>query len=313
DVSHMGVIEVGGQDSIPFLGKMLPFRPETLPVDRARYSFLLNARGGIVDDLMVFRLTDERFLLVVNAATAASDLGWLRTNASGFDAILIDDSPDTAILALQGIASWEIVREVLGIEPADFKYHGFVSSEFAGTGFILSKTGYTGEKGFEVYIHKNKIGLMWDALMDAGQAYGLIPCGLGARDTLRLEMGYLLYGQDADDKTTPVEAGYESAIDEGNTGFIGREALIEARGKPPEKKLVGLELIEHGVPRHGNIVYSGDAEAGVVTSGNFSPSLRKGIALGYIKATAPADNLSIDIRGKRHGASVAGLPFYKKK
>src|SRR3990172_2583451 len=169
DVSHMGAIEVGGADSIAFLGRMLPTRPETLPVDSCRYTFLLNGRGGIIDDLMVFRLNEERFLLVVNAATAEKDLAWLRENSGGFDAVLVDDSSDTCILALQGPASWEVARRAFGIDPAGFKYHSFINSEFSGTGFILSKTGYTGEKGFEIYIHRLAVHGLWDALLHTGK------------------------------------------------------------------------------------------------------------------------------------------------
>jgi aminomethyltransferase len=315
DVSHMGTLEVGGADSIKFLRRTVTFRPETLPVDNARYAFLLNERAGIKDDLMVFRLNDDRFLLVVNAATMEKDLGWLKLNAQGFDAVLIDDTPDTAILALQGPASWDIVRKVFGIDPAGpgFKYHGFVNSTFSGTGFILSKTGYTGEKGFEIYIHRHTAGKLWDALMEAGGPFGMVPCGLGARDTLRLEMGYLLYGQDADEDTDPIEAGYEGMVDFDNADFIGRDALLKVKAAGPKKKLTALALKEHGVPRSGCAITAGGETVGAVTSGNFSPMLKKGIALGYVKAGAPMDDLKIVIREKPHEAEVILPPFYRRK
>ena len=313
DVSHMGAIEVGGDDAIPFLRKVLTVRPETTEVDRAKYAFLLNERGGTKDDLMVFRLNEKRFLLVVNASTKEKDLSWLRQNAAGFKAALIDDSPDTAILALQGPASWAIVSKVLGIEPKSIKYHAFVNSQFEGTGYILSKTGYTGEKGFEIYIHRHTVGRMWDALMDVGRESGLVPCGLGARDTLRLEMGYLLYGNDIDEDTSPIEAGYESAIDFENTDFIGRDALLKIKESGSEKRLVGLTLKDHGIPRHGCRVLAGGNEAGAVTSGNFSPSLKKGIAMAYVKTGIPLEDMKIDIRGKLYEAEVVELPFYKRK
>jgi aminomethyltransferase len=315
DVSHMGTVEVGGADSIKYLRRMVTLRPEALPVDNARYAFMLNERGGIKDDLMVFRLNEERFLLVLNAATLEKDVGWLKSNAHGFDAVVVDDTPDTAIIALQGPASWDIVRKVFGIDPAGpgYKYHGFINSAFSGTGFILSKTGYTGEKGFEIYIHRHTAGKLWDALMEAGKEAGLIPCGLGARDTLRLEMGYLLYGQDADEDTDPVEAGYEGAVDFNNEDFIGRDALLEVKAAGPKKRLYGLVLKEHGVPRSGCPITSGGEVVGSVTSGNFSPMLKKGIALGFIKAGAPMTDLSIVIRDKPHEAEVTQLPFYKRK
>ncbi len=313
DVSHMGVIEVGGADSVRFLSRVLTLRPDAIPVNYARYAFLLNGKGGIIDDLMAFRLTEDRFLLVVNASNAEKDLAWLREQDRGFEAVLIDDSPDTAILALQGPASWEIAREAFGIEPASLKYHSFANSQFMGTGYILSKTGYTGEKGFEIYIHNHTVERLWDKLMEVGMEYGLVPCGLGARDTLRLEMGYLLHGNDADEETNPIEAGNEAAIDFENTGFIGREALLKVKAEGPAKNLVGLILKEKGVPRHGCRIIAGGSDAGVVTSGNFSPTLKQGIALGFLKAGAPREGLSIEIHGKPHEAVLTALPFYRRR
>jgi len=312
DIGHMGTIEVGGEDSRAFLAHALTLRPEAIPVDSARYAFMLNGRGGIRDDLMVYRLNEERYLLCVNSATTEGDLEWLKDQGSGFRAILIDDSPDTALLALQGPASWDIARAALGIDPAGFKYHCFVNSNFHGTGYILSKTGYTGEKGFEIFIHKKFVGALWDLLMETGASHGLVPCGLGARDTLRLEMGYLLNGNDADEDTNPIEAGYEGMVDFGNEEFTGRDALLKIKSEGPKRKLVGLALKEKGVPRHGCAVLSGGEVAGVVTSGNFSPTLKKGIALAYIRTAAPAGVLQIVIHDRPHEAEVVELPFYKK-
>ncbi|MBI5191568.1 MAG: glycine cleavage system aminomethyltransferase GcvT [Nitrospirae bacterium] len=312
DIGHMGLIEVGGSDSAAFLRRMLTFRAETLPVDRARYGFLLNERAGIIDDLMVYRLNEDRFLLCVNSGNADRDLEWLRGHARGFEAILVDDSPDTAILSLQGPASWDIAKKALGVDPASFKYHAFMNSTYSGTGYILSKTGYTGEKGFEIFIHNHTVEAIWDGLMEAGKEFGLVPCGLGARDTLRLEMGYLLHGDDADEETNPIEAGYEGAVDLGNTDFIGYDALVKARTEGVSRRLAGLVLKEKGVPRHGCKILAGGTEVGVVTSGNFSPMLKTGIALGYIKTGAPADGLTIDIHDRPHAAEVVGLPFYMK-
>jgi aminomethyltransferase len=291
---------------------VLTLRPDAIPVNYARYALLLNGKGGIIDDLMAFRLTEDRFLLVVNAANAEKDLAWLKEQDKGFEAVLIDDSPDTAILALQGPASWDIAREAFGIEPASLKYHSFANSQFMGTGYILSKTGYTGEKGFEIYIHNHTVERLWNTLLEAGKAHGLVPCGLGARDTLRLEMGYLLHGSDADEDTSPIEAGLEGAVDFENTGFIGRDALLKVKAEGPSKRLVGLTLAEKGVPRHGCRILADGEEAGVVTSGNFSPMLKTGIALGYLKSGAPREGLSIEIHGKPHEAVLTALPFYRK-
>lgn len=313
DIGHMGVIEVGGSDSLAFLRRVLTIRPGIMDIDSTRYSFMLNGRGGVIDDLIAFRLNEERFLLVVNAAAADKDLAWLRENARGYDAILIDDSPDTAVLALQGPASWDIVREALGIDPAGFKYGRFVNSSFDGTGYILSKTGYTGERGFEIYIHNHTVERLWDRLIEVGTSKGLVPCGLGARDTLRLEMGYLLNGDDVDEDTTPIEAGYERVIDFENEEFIGRDALLKQRNEGVSRRLTALKLTEKGVPRRGCRILAGLEEIGSVTSGNFSPMLKSGIALGYVRSGAPSEGLSIEIHDKVHPAEVVELPFYRKK
>ena len=313
DLSHMGVIEVGGKDSRAFVARALPTRPGTMEVDSSRYTFILNDRGGIIDDLIMYRLNEERYLLVVNCANREKDLAWLKEHAKGFDAILVDDSPDTAILALQGPESWDIVREALGIDPASFKYGRFINSTFEGTGYILSKTGYTGEKGFEIYIHNHTVERMWARLLDAGRLKGLVPCGLGARDTLRLEMGYLLSGADVDEDIGPIEAGYERVIDFENTGFIGRDAVVKADTDGPAIHLTALKLKEKGVPRHGCRILSGNEQVGRVTSGNFSPMLKTGIALGYVTAGAPKDGLSIEIHDQPRAAEVVELPFYRKK
>ncbi|MHB8174079.1 MAG: glycine cleavage system aminomethyltransferase GcvT [Nitrospirota bacterium] len=324
DVSHMGVIEVGGADSMEFLSRVLTFSPETLKSDRVRYAFFLNERGGIKDDLMVFRLNEERFILVVNASNREKDLNWLRDIGRDFRAVLIDDSPDTCILALQGPASWEIAVDAFGIKPSEFPYHSFINFVFSNSGIMLSKTGYTGEKGFEIYSHRTIAGKIWDMLLEKGRESGLLPCGLAARDTLRLEMGYLLYGNDIDEDTNPIEAGYLNFIDFGNEKFIGRDALLKVKETGPARKLAGLVLTEPGVPRRGYPVTSGGPEIGVVTSGNFSPSLHKGIAMGYlpvllsgIKAEAgkaeAGPPVAVVIRGKAHAAEVVETPFYRKK
>jgi glycine cleavage system T protein (aminomethyltransferase) len=313
DISHMGVIEVGGADSLAFLRRVLTIRPGAMSVDNSKYSFMLNERGGIIDDLIAYRLNDERFLLVVNAAAADKDLAWLRSKSVGLDAIVIDDSPDTAILALQGRTSWDVVKDALGIDPASFKYGTFVNSTFEGTGFILSKTGYTGERGFELFIHNHTVERLWDTLIEAGKPRGLVPCGLGARDTLRLEMGYLLSGVDTDEDTTPIEAGYARVVDFENEEFIGRDALLKQKEAGPSRELAGLRLLENGVPRHGCRILAGGSQVGTVTSGNFSPMLKTGIALGYLKSGTTRDGLSIEIHDKAHAAEVVELPFYRKK
>ena len=312
DIGHMGAIEVGGEGGMAFLRRVLTFRPETLPVDRARYAFLLNDQGGIKDDLMAYRLNEERFLLCVNAGQKSADLEWLKETAAGFDAVLIDDSPDTAILALQGPASWDIAKAALGIDPAGFKYHCFINSMYAGAGYIISKTGYTGERGFEIFIHNKAAVPVWDALLEAGRGFGLAPCGLGARDTLRLEMGYPLYGSDIGEDTTPIEAGVEGAIDFANEEFIGRAALMRQKAEGPARRLAGLALKEPGVPRRGDRVMAGAESVGTVTSGNFSPMLRKGIALAYIRPDAQGGAISVEIHGRPHAAEAANLPFYRK-
>ncbi len=314
DVSHMGVIEVGGADGIRFLARAITFNPESLSPGHARYAFLLNEKGGIRDDLMVFRLNEERFILVVNASNREKDLNWLKETGKDFRAVLIDDSPDTCIIALQGPASWDIASEAFGIKPSEFPYHSFINFEFSGSGIILAKAGYTGEKGFEIYAHRKIAGAIWDLLLEKGKKFGIMPCGLAARDTLRLEMGYLLYGNDIDENTSPIEAGYSNFIDFENENFIGRDALLKIKEEGPRRRLVGLSLTEPGVPRRDCPVTLEGQEIGIVTSGNFSPSLHKGIAMAYIPARHPdsARAVTITIRGKAHMAEIAEFPFYRK-
>ncbi len=314
DVSHMGVIEIGGADSIDFLSRVLTFRPDSLKPDHASYTFLLNGKGGIKDDLVVFRLNEERFILVVNASNREKDLNWLRDVGRDFRAILIDDSPDTCILALQGPASWEIASDAFGVNPAEFPYHSFVNFAFSGSGVMLSKTGYTGEKGFEIYAHRKVAKELWDLLLEKGGKFGIMPCGLAARDTLRLEMGYLLYGNDIDENTNPIEAGYASFIDFENKRFIGRDALLKIKEKGTKRRLAGLVLTEPGVPRRGCPIALREREIGAVTSGNFSPSLHKGIAMAYIPASPPdaSQAVKVVIRGKSHAAELVEFPFYRK-
>ncbi len=314
DVSHMGVIEVGGADSIQLLARALTFSPESLKPDHAQYAFLLNENGGIRDDLMAFRLNEERFILVVNASNRERDLNWLKETGKDFRAVLIDDSPDTCIIALQGPASWDIASETFGIKPSEFPYHSFINFEFSGSGVILAKTGYTGEKGFEIYAHRKIAGSIWDLLLEQGKKFGIMPCGLAARDTLRLEMGYLLHGNDIDENTNPIEAGYSNFIDFENENFIGRGAIIKIKEDGPERRLVGLSLTEPGVPRRGCQVILEGQEIGIVTSGNFSPSLHRGIAMAYLPARhlESARDVAVIIHGKAHTAEIVEFPFYRK-
>jgi len=312
DVSHMGIIEVGGEGSAELMRHALTLLPESMEVDSACYTLMLNEDGGLVDDLMAYRLNDDRFLLCVNSKSTAKDTKRLQDLARDYHAILVDDSPETAILAIQGPASWDVVNEVFGVDPASFKYHHFINSKYEGTGYILAKSGYTGERGFEVFVHKKAAGKLWDDILRVGEKHHLLPCGLGARDTLRLEMGYILYGNDADENTSPIEAGLMHAVDENNEDFIGREALMDLKNKKPERRLIALELLQRGVPRQGCSILSGGEDVGVVTSGNFSPILKKGIALGYIGTDVPDDGLEVVIRDKRHVARVVEPPFYRK-
>jgi aminomethyltransferase len=308
DVSHMGEFIVSGQGALATLDRLLTNRVDSLQPGGARLSFMCYEDGGVVDDLLVYRL-DDAFMLVVNGANREKDLEWVRSHL-GDRTELRDVSDETTLIAVQGPASQEVLGRIAGRDLEEMGFYRFDRFEVAGEHVLVSRTGYTGEDGFEVYCGQGEAEAIWNGLLEAGEAEGVRPVGLGARDTLRLEMGYCLYGNDIDETRTPVEAGlmWITKLDKGD--FIGRDAIRRMKEEGPRERLVGLELTERGIPRPHHLIFADGSEVGEVTSGTFSPSLSKGIGMGYVKDGIDGE-ISIEIRGRMVAARVVALPFYR--
>jgi aminomethyltransferase len=318
DVSHMGRVMVEGRDAVSFLQNVTTNNVMKLTAGAAQYSMICNQDGGIKDDIFVYRLDERRFLLCVNASNREKIISWLYTKSPQGDVRLSDESHDLAQIALQGPRSEEVLRAVCPGVQETLKPRQCVETEVFKINCIISRTGYTGEVGYELYVPSQSSGIIWAGLLEAGENFGIKPCGLGARDLLRLEVGYLLYGSDIDENTTPLEASAEWSVDFTKGEFIGRPSLLKQKEKGVPRKLVGFELLQKGVPRHGMKITSpgkSPQEIGVVTSGNLSPRLQKGIGLGYVppEFSSPGTSLLIDIRGRAHAAIVVAPPFYKRQ
>lgn len=310
DVSHMGEVEVRGREAREFVQYVTSNDLDRAAVGQAQYSTLLNHDGGVVDDLLVYRFP-ERFLLVVNASNREKDVVHLREHAGRFDVEISDRSDEIALLALQGPKAQTILERLTDDRLDDIGYYHFREGRLLDRNALLSRTGYTGEDGFEIYLENKDAVAVWRALLEAGKPEGLTPAGLGARDTLRLEMGYALYGNDLDEEHTPLEAGLGWVVKLGKEDFIGREALIRQKEAGVPRKLVGFRLRERGFPRPGYEVRTARG-AGVVTSGTVSPSLGVGIGMAYLPAEAaqPGTEIEVVIRGQGIPAEVVKPPFY---
>lgn len=313
DISHMGEFLFTGRDVKNFLDYLLPRRMERLTDGKALYAPLLNETGGIVDDLVVYQIRPDRFLFIVNAANIEKDFAWIhRFLPAAVE--LVNVSEERCLLSLQGPRAAEIAEQVLRCDLKGLGYYRLLLIHTAWGEVFLSRTGYTGEDGFEMMAELSKSVPLWNALRDAGRKGGLVPVGFGARDTLRLEAGMLLYGQDMDDSTSAVEAGLEWAIDWEKDHFVGRERnfLEKERGAP--KHLVGFELVERGIPRHGYGLEKAGGRIGEVTSGTFSPTLKKSIAMGYVAAeeSKVGNEIDVVIRNQKVKARITKLPFYKR-
>lgn len=316
DVGHMGRIAVSGTGAEPFLQRMTTNDLAGLKPMQAHYSMVCNPQGGILDDIFVYRLESQgEFLLCVNASNRAKILAWLFKHGQGLsDCRIQDRSTEIAQIALQGPATRSIV-ESLGLAAlAQLKLRQSTMVQVGGVRCLAARTGYTGEFGYEFYVYGDA-PVIWDALLGAGKAFGLKPAGLGARDLLRLEMGYLLYGNDINEHTTPVEAGVGWAVSFTKGNFVGKPVLEQQQQAGPARRFAAFELLEKGVPRHGFTILSPASEPiGEVTSGNLSPLLQKGIGLGYIRSeyAKPETGVMIDIRGKLVPGKIVKPPFYKK-
>ncbi|MDH5498678.1 MAG: glycine cleavage system aminomethyltransferase GcvT [Nitrospira sp.] len=316
DVSHMGRLVVNGTGAESFLQRMTTNDLAGLNPMQAHYSMVCNEQGGILDDIFVYRLEQPgEFLLCANASNRTKILAWLFKHRQGLsDCHIQDRSTEIAQIALQGPATRSIVA-ALGLSMlAQLKLRQSARVRVSGVECLIARTGYTGEFGYEFYVYGDA-PVVWDALLGAGKAFGLKPAGLGARDLLRLEMGYLLYGNDIDERTTPIEAGVEWAVSVEKGEFLGKAVLAKQQKEGPPRRFVGFELLEKGVPRHGFTMVSSSSEPiGEVTSGNLSPLLQKGIGLGYVLSqyATPETGIMIDVRGKLVPAKIVKPPFYKR-
>lgn len=307
DLSHMGQIKVTGSGAAAFLEWAFTNNIANLSPGRARYSPLCRPDGGIIDDVIVYRQADG-FLVIANAANVAKDMDWLEQlrndgdSPVAADEVTIDDlSAGRGILALQGPKAEQILRRLTDADLSSVRPFQFVEDDVAGRPALISRTGYTGEDGFELYIDADDALPLWRGLMEAGEEDGLVPVGLGARDTLRLEMRFPLYGNDINDETTPLEAGLDFTVKLNKDAFVGKEVLAKQRAEGISRKLIGFKMLERGIPRNGYALFKGDEQVGHVTSGSLSPSLGEPVGMGYVDAAhaAAGTELSLEVRGRR--------------
>lgn len=314
DVSHMGEFMLKGPGALALIQYATSNDASVLFPGKVQYSCLPNKTGGIVDDLLVYRIAEEEFLLVVNASNIEKDWNWLQSLNEKFGAEMTNISEATSLLAIQGPNAAEALQALSPLDLKSMAYYTFQIGEFAGRqNIIISATGYTGAGGFEIYCKNEDAAHIWDEVMKAGSAHGIKAAGLASRDTLRLEMGFCLYGNDINDETSPIEAGL-SWITKFTKEFVNSEALKTQKESGPAKRLIGFELLERGIPRHGSQVVNANGEViGEVTSGTMSPSLQKAIGLAYVPTGLHKEGteILIDIRGKQIPAKVVKLPFYK--
>ena len=314
DVSHMGEFWLKGPNALALIQKICSNDASKLVDGKAQYSCLPNYEGGIVDDLLIYRISEEEYMLVVNASNIEKDWNWIEKH-NDLDVVMENRSDDYSLLAVQGPKAAQALQSLTDVDLINMKYYTFDFGTFAGVdNVILSATGYTGSGGFEIYFKNEDAETIWNAIFNAGKAYDIKPIGLAARDTLRLEMGFCLYGNDIDDTTSPIAAGL-GWITKFTKDFINAEALKKEKERGPENKLVAFELDERGIPRQGyDIVDNQGKTIGRVTSGTQSPSLGKGIGLGYVPSVFAdsGSKIAIQIRKKAVPATVVKLPFYKK-
>jgi aminomethyltransferase len=315
DLSHMGELFVEGDDAGDALAAALVSDPRTLALGRAQYSMICAPDGGVIDDLIVYRLGEERFLVVANASNAATVSDELAARLGRWRAVLDDRSLATSLVAIQGPRAAEVLAPLTDVDLASLRYYAIAEGQVGGVPGLVARTGYTGEDGFEVFVDWDRGPEVWEALAEAGKDAGVIACGLGARDTLRLEAGMPLYGNELDRETSPFAAGLGRVVKLEKAGdFVGREALARVAKDGPQKQLVGLVVTGRGIARHGHAVLSGEKRTGVVTSGTHSPSLGKPIAMAYVAPgdTEPGTILAVEIRDQPVAAEVVPLPFYKR-
>jgi aminomethyltransferase len=313
DVSHMGEFLISGPKALELIQKVSSNDAAKLTIGKAQYSCLPNESGGIVDDLIIYKLKEEQYLLVVNASNIEKDWSHISNYNEAIGADMRDISEDYSLLAIQGPKAVEAMQSLTSVNLAEIKFYNFKVADFAGIEHvIISATGYTGSGGFEIYCKNTDVEQIWERVFEAGADFGIKPIGLAARDTLRLEMGYCLYGNDINDTTSPFEAGL-GWITKFTKDFVNSEALAKEKAHGPERKLVAFELDERGIPRHDYDIVDGQGKKiGIVTSGTMSPSMGKGIGLGYVPTifSEIGSKIHIQIRKKAVPATIVKLPFY---
>jgi aminomethyltransferase len=312
DVSHMGELVLMGEHALDLVQRTTTNDAAKLEVGQAQYSLFVAEDGTMLDDLLVYRLSD-RWMLVVNASNKERDLEWVRRAAVDLDVTVEDATDRITLLALQGPRAESILARCTDADLASLGYYRSVEASIRGTVALVSRTGYTGEDGFEIYAAAEHAAALWIALLEAGSIDGLIPAGLGARDSLRLEMGYALYGNDIDERRTPYEAGLGWVVKLEKGPFLGRDALRRLKEAGPRERLTGFQLSDRGVPRPGHPVWIGGKQSGEVTSGGFSPSLGVGIGMAYLPVgqATPGTPIEIEVRGRRLSGVAVRTPFYR--
>jgi aminomethyltransferase len=314
DVSHMGQIELAGKDALSAIQGITTNDAARLSVGQAQYSALTTPAGTFIDDILVYRLAGDHYLIVVNAGEIETKYKWIggHTREAG-DVAVVNSSSRYALLAVQGPAALSVLQELTTVELPSIKYYWFAHGEVAGVRSMISRTGYTGEDGFELFMPPQSVERVWNTILETGAPAGILPIGLGARDTLRLEAGMHLSGQDIDETTTVLEADLEWIVNWKKPEFIGRAALEQQKAAGLKRKLVGFEMTAPGIARHGYVAHAAGGE-GIVTSGTQTPFLKKAIGLAYlpIEATALGSGFEIDIRGRRTPARVVSSKFYKR-
>lgn len=313
DVSHMGEFIIKGEHALDLIQRVTSNDASKLYNGKVQYSYLPNENGGIVDDLLVYRIDELTYMLVVNASNIEKDWNWIQKfNTKGVE--MINISERTSLLAVQGPKAAEALQSLTDVDLASMEYYNFVKGTFAGIdNVVISATGYTGAGGFEVYFDNEHAYVIWDAIFEAGKPFNIKPIGLGARDTLRLEMGFCLYGNDIDDTTSPIAAGL-GWVTKFSKVFTNSEALLAEKEAGVARKLIGFEMVDRGIPRHDYEIVNAEGDViGKVTSGTQSPSLQKAIGMGYIdKAMAKeGTEVFINIRNNKIKAKVVKFPFYK--
>lgn len=317
DVSHMGEVYVSGKDALAFLNKLVPQDVSKLVIPKAIYCQLLNKNGGIIDDLIIYKLEEEKYLLIVNASRIDEDLNWIVRNSLGFDVSIDNQSHNYSLLAVQGPKASDLM-EKMGLKKENQpEFFSIKRAEIFNINVLASRTGYTGEDGFEILVRNEFSQLLWNHIIETGKEFGLKPIGLGARDTLRLEAALHLYGNDMDEQTTPIEANLTWSVSKSKTAdYNGKEIIKEQLEHGGAKKMIGLKLLDRAIARHEHEIYYNNERVGDVTSGGVSPVLGENIALGYVKNIKDiciGTIVQVKIREKFYNAEIVKRPFVQKK